>query len=271
MDMARKTVGAILLNIRGRVKMRLAEILGYRFLLIGQHRYLQDLNRDSSVHSSALHETLVKHLPSRPGFYVELGANDGVTGSNTLFLELFRGWRGLLIEPVSESFRLLSRNRSSKRNHLVRAACVSFGYASNWVEIAVANLMSTPLGLDSDISDPIAHATAGLTYSKHLTELRIEKVPAATLTEILREHRGPRVIDFLSLDVEGAELEVLKGVDFLDFEIRLILVEAREPDRIIEFLAVRDYILLAQASPIDYLFSLQPRDHSLPLSTKAVA
>ena len=67
---------------------------------------------------------LRKWTGTRKGFYVELGANDGVSASNTLLLELLFGWSGVLIEPVSSLFQELRSNRSQRRNVICRAACV---------------------------------------------------------------------------------------------------------------------------------------------------
>lgn len=56
---------------------------------------------------------LEKYLDFNNGYFVELGANDGVNQSNTLYFESFRGWHGVLIEPYLPNFNRLVRNRSS--------------------------------------------------------------------------------------------------------------------------------------------------------------
>lgn len=62
-----------------------------------------------------------------PGFFVEIGANDGYLQSNTWFLEKEFGWHGILIEPSSGEFVRLLQNRSTA-NHFFCAACVDFDY-----------------------------------------------------------------------------------------------------------------------------------------------
>lgn len=190
------------------------------------------------------------------GFYVELGANDGVTGSNSLVLEAFYGWRGVLVEPVGQVFASLGKNRSRRRNKLYNAACVSFSYKEPDLEIAVSNLMSTPLGLDSDLEDPIGHATYGLVVQNLPAGLVLERVEARTLNDILVEAGTPRRVNFLSVDVEGAELEVLKGIDFDLFSFDFILVECRSFPRMRQFLNGKGYVLDSQIAPLDYLFRL---------------
>ena len=97
-------------------------------------------------------------ITSESKYFIELGANDGVTQSNTLALETYCGWRGLLIEPIEETFFELARNRNSRRNTVLRAACVSSEYREATVDLVFSNLMSTAIGLDSDVGDPLSHA-----------------------------------------------------------------------------------------------------------------
>ncbi len=232
---------------------------GFKFRPLG--RLFLRLRGGSAQHGAHDLETeLLEYLPTAPGYYIELGANDGVIGSNTLCLEIFRGWRGALIEPASLTFGKLQKNRSSRRNTLVRAACVSNSYESDTVELAFAGLMSTAIGLESDVDDPLAHAESGLAYSRHLDgSLQTEFVPATTLTEVLLSGGAPNQISLLSLDVEGAELEVLKGLDFELFRIDWILVECRNFPRMSRFLRSEGYELEAQLSDLDYLFKFEPR------------
>ena len=60
-----------------------------------------------------LDKQLEKYLDFDNGYFVELGANDGVNQSNTLFFEHFRGWTGVLIEPFNTNYKELVRNRSA--------------------------------------------------------------------------------------------------------------------------------------------------------------
>ena len=93
-----------------------------------------------------LDKKIEKYLDINNGFSVELGANDGVTQSNTLHFEKFRNWRGILIEPTPHNYLLCRENRSPE-NSIYCCACTSFDYKEKFVEIAYSNLMSSPLGL----------------------------------------------------------------------------------------------------------------------------
>ncbi len=74
-----------------------------------------------------LDRKLERYVDKDGGYFVELGANDGVTQSNSLHFEKFRGWRGLLVEPTPHNFIKCRKNRAA-RSAVFCAACVSFDY-----------------------------------------------------------------------------------------------------------------------------------------------
>lgn len=202
-----------------------------------------------------LDRKLIEVIDNSPNYYIEIGANDGVSQSNTLALELFYGWRGLLIEPISSTFGKLKKNRSKRRNFLLNSACVSRSYAEQTVDLLYSDLMSVALGLDSDVRDPVAHAFSGKKFLSPQDSTRVETVPATTMTRALEKAGAPTQIGLLSLDVEGAELEVLKGLDFRTYQIDWILVESRQVDRISALLSRNGYAVHSKLSHHDYLFT----------------
>jgi len=90
---------------------------------------------------------LEKYLSYKHGFFVELGANDGITQSNTKYFELFRKWEGILIEPNPQKWEECVSNRS-KRSSSINAACVSFEFEGDSVNMLYSNLMTVSLGGD---------------------------------------------------------------------------------------------------------------------------
>lgn len=191
------------------------------------------------------------------GFFVELGANDGVTQSNSLYFEKRRGWRGVLVEPSPHNFLKCRANRSP-RSHIFCAACVSFDYRPEFVRITYSNLMSVPQGLESDIADAKAHASAGRAFLARNEEIFDFGAVARPLNALLLEAEAPKTIDFLSLDVEGAEIEVLKGVDHEQFRFKYILVECRSLPAMRDYFGARGYRLVKNLSEHDYLFTSLP-------------
>ena len=191
-------------------------------------------------------------LPEK-GFFLEIGGNDGISQSNTKHLELYKGWHGILVEPNPENFRRMGLTRDSK-THKVHAACVPAGWREPTVTLAYADLQTITLGVNLDLEDQDAHLISGSKHSKHAEASSTFSAPAKTLTQILVDCGAPPCIDFFSLDVEGAEIPVLEGLDFSSFSFSKILVESRSIEELQEFMQHRGYRLSAQRSVHDYLF-----------------
>jgi len=200
-----------------------------------------------------LDKKLEKYLFHSGGFFVELGANDGYTQSNTLFLEKKRGWRGVLVEPSPYLFSKLCYFRGCSKNHLFCCACAPFGYSEKYVDIDYAGLMSISSSLDLDLKDKKRHLKS---QRKNLLEMNVKfGALAKPLSLLLDESQAPREIDLLSLDVEGAELDVLKGIDFNKYSFKYMLIECRDLERLEAYLSENGYSLVDQLTHHDYLFS----------------
>lgn len=156
---------------------------------------------------------LAELMPWEGGTFVEAGAHDGYTQSNTYFLERWRGWSGLLIEPVPEMRARCERRRP--RSRVVGCALVGPAHAGDSVEIELGDLMSTI----------VAGEPGQRTASPRARAPRTIAVPARTLSSVLDEN-GLTDIDVIVLDLEGAELEAIAGLELERHGPRYILVEA---------------------------------------------
>jgi FkbM family methyltransferase len=175
------------------------------------------------------------------GFFVEAGANDGVMQSNTYYLERFRGWTGLLIEGIPSLAKQCRKNRP--RSTVVQAALVEAARPGDTVEMHYAGLMSAVAGAMDGVGDTDAHVRHGLEI-QGIKNTYIVRVPARTLTDVIQQHRPEGNIDLLSLDVEGMETQVLRGLDFSRYAPHFLCIEARRIEEIKAVLGDR-YVLRA--------------------------
>ena len=191
---------------------------------------------------------LLAYLNFQRGTYIEAGANDGIDQSNTYYFEKYMDWRGLLVEAIPD---LADRCRSNRPNSIVEnAALVPFGYEPAYVDMTYCNLMSIVKGARKSEAEDLDHIRRGREVQNiESYELR---VPARTLNSILEQHKIED-IDLFSLDVEGFELNVLKGIDFDKYRPRFILVEANFRPEIDSFLSPV-YEPIGMLSQLDVLY-----------------
>ena len=218
------------------------------FELAGSRRYSRPGLND-------LDARLAPYLGFTGGFFIEVGANDGYSQSNTYYLERYLGWSGVLIEGIPELYEPCRRLR--RRSRVYQCALVAPDSAGASVSMHFANLMSV---VDGSLKTPDAQAQqirTGLEIQT-LAGTYTVAVPARTLASILDELPAPVHIDFFSLDVEGGELDVLKGLNLEKYRPAYILVEARFFDEVDAYLQPH-YTLVGQLSHHDYLYQSRPR------------
>ena len=197
---------------------------------------------------NGLDKKIEKYLNYKKGYFIEMGANDGINQSNTRFLEKKYNWRGMLIEP-SEKFTLLKKNRS-KKNIFSDIACCSFKNRGKSIKFSYYNLMTLALNLKTDVNIK-KHKLNAKKFSNNSYEFIKKGIP---LNDLLSKNNAPKIIDFFSLDVEGVELEVLQGINHKIYKFKYLLIEIRDFKSINSFLIKKRYILLSKLTKKDYLF-----------------
>lgn len=158
--------------------------------------------------------------PSKKGVYVDVGANDGVFVSNTYALYRL-GWRGVCVEPNPVAYSALRIARPED-------TCVNVAVGATEGQIE--------LSWRGDI-------TEGSVVGRFADTDNVCTVPQTTLASIFRSCNVPAEFDLLSLDVEGMEEEVLRGVDWESHSPRIVILEYNSEGRV-------------RSDAFDYLYGL---------------
>ena len=169
------------------------------------------------------------------GFFVDVGAFDGIHLSNTYSFEQ-QGWKGICVEPNPAIFEFCKKNRPN--SFCVNAACVADDKAGEIELYFDTTGLFSGLEIDVEADNIKGHYS---TLKKEIASKK-EKVKALTLNAIIKQCPADiGAIDFISIDVEGAELDVLKGFDLGTYLPRLILLEASDAEG---QKIVTDYLLI---------------------------
>lgn len=152
---------------------------------------------------------LAAHNFKENGFFVEFGATNGIDLSNTFILEKKFNWKGILAEPAKGWHKQLRKNRACD----IESDCV-------WSQTGeILRFSESSLGVISSISSYMS------SDQKRKFRSRNYNVTTISLNDLLKKYNAPRQIDYLSIDTEGSEFEILKEFDFSKYDIRVITIE----------------------------------------------
>lgn len=199
---------------------------------VGQDQFLNDLYFKNKTH----------------GVFIDIGAHDGITLSNTWFFEKELGWKGICFEPLKSVFKTLCENRSC----ICVNKCVSHKEGTvifREVQGYSQMLSGIEAHYDPRHLDRIYREIKQLGGSYNFVE-----VECCVLNNELEKH-GFYYIDFLSLDTEGGELTILKSIDFKKFYIYAIAVENNyKDDSIKAFLTSQGFAYVACLGGSDEIY-----------------
>lgn len=144
-------------------------------------------------------------------YFVEFGATNGFRLSNTFFLEMYRSWGGLLCEPA----RVWHEELRNLRKCSVDFRCV---YSRSGEFLSFTEAEDPELATLTQFRGVDSHSNSRLSGDNYLVE-------TVSLNDLLDFHQAPRFIDYLSIDTEGSEFEILKFLDFEKYSFGVITVE----------------------------------------------
>ena len=144
-------------------------------------------------------------------YFVEFGATDGVALSNTYLLEKTFKWDGLLIEPA----RIWRERLITNRNCKIDFRCV---FDESGKTIQFNESVDAVYSTIDQFSQADQHAGQRNRGDRYL-------VNTVSLNDVLEESGAPLVIDYLSIDTEGSEFQILQTVDFNKWTFKIITVE----------------------------------------------
>lgn len=202
-------------------QISLIESIAWRYLI--EHQYVPDATYPNNFISFSQHadDYIAWQLlgKKRKGLVVEVGAFDGIHLSNSYYLNLL-GWKSVCIEPNPDIFKYLVKNRPTSAN--INKAVVS-NEKTKVIDFYVekTGVLSGCSIDENDIKERYKNRRLEFEEPKKIV------VPASTLNSIFRNlSLGKDHIDIMSIDVEGFEIEVLKGLDIERHEIQLFIIEA---------------------------------------------
>lgn len=143
------------------------------------------------------------------GFFVEFGACDGLLINNTWILETKFGWNGILAEPS----RYWSEKVKNNRSCVIDTRCV---WSTTGENITFSEPTSDKLHTESGILET-------LTLKNSTSETY--EVETVSLNDLLEDHNAPQTIDFISIDTEGSEFDILKNFDFDKYRFDFMSIE----------------------------------------------
>jgi len=165
------------------------------------------------------------------GYFIEIGANDGINLSNSYLLEKNYNWKGICVEPIPDIFNKLKNNRPN-------SICVNKAIYSYSDIILKFNIASCDL-----LSGIVEHINC---HKSSLNNGKIIDVQTISMNDLLDNNNAPNFIDYLSIDTEGSEFEILKTINYDKYIFGIIHVEHNyiesQRKNIKDLLLSKDYI-----------------------------
>ena len=192
------------------------------------------LNKNQKFFSEAGQDKFIKDnffKNQNNGFFIEIGAFDGIEGSNCHYFEKYESWEGVAIEASPKQFQKLERNRKCEKINAV------IGPEEKEVEFCEITEGFTQM---SGIYNSSYKDSMDRIQNKSYSKINIIKTKSTPFKKLIS---SDKIIDFISIDIEGNELDVINSIDFNKYEIKVILLENNIPQKLnyINFFKERNF------------------------------
>lgn len=181
---------------------------------------------------------VANYTGKKNGFFVEIGATNGVDLSNTHLLEYHLNWKGILVEPA----RIWHKDLSLNRNVIIdtKALYSSSGERLEFIESTIPTLSGLKKFLKSSPKNKSYY------------------IETISLGDLLKLYDAPRLIDYLSIDTEGSEYEILKVFNFNEYQFNVITIEhnySLNRNKILDLMISNGYLhVLNEISDYEFWF-----------------
>ncbi|WP_372737910.1 FkbM family methyltransferase [Neptunomonas sp.] len=186
---------------------------------VGSEAYIENLRRKSVSQLGQDLWVLEKTNYKTKGFFVEFGATDGVLLSNSYLLEKEFGWHGICAEPNPKFYERLQKNRTC----IVSNQCIA-GQSGDQVEFIFADEYG---GMAKHASED-SHSEKRHAYKQ---SSGVSLLKTISLHDFLVLNKAPQKIDYLSVDTEGSEYEILSKFPFDEWDVQCVTVEHNYTER----------------------------------------
>ena len=244
-------------NLKNFIKKKISYRLWLDLSFFYQNFKFKFLNRYSCRGNiDNLLKDLIKH--KKEGFFLEVGAYNGFSESVSLRFEKELKWKGLLIEPNPVHFKYLKRNRPN--NICLNLICLNKDFLTK--KLFIKNLNQMSYIVDNNDKSYFTHYPvekinnlAKETFSGNFEKLSCK---VETLQNIFREYKIKK-IDLAIIDVEGSEMELLKGIDFSEVDIEYFCIETYNFKELNMFMINQNYTFIKKIHKEDYVYKKNSR------------
>ncbi len=238
-----------------KIKKILKSIFSYNLWLkfISNYQSLKFFIFKNYSSRGNIDKDLINIIKKKDGIFLEVGAYNGISESISLRFEKELNWSGLLIEPNPLHYKYLKRNRPN--NICLNVICLNNEFFNKKLYIKNLNQMSYIVD-DKDefyFTDYPVNKIDNLARDSKSGNFKSYKCKIESLENIFSRYKI-KLLDLAIIDVEGSELELLKGINFDKIQINYLCIESYNFDKLRKYMISKNYKFITKLHKEDYVF-----------------